>query len=276
MKKLLVVLVSAAALATASKSWAAGGVEGSPHDFSVQYGYSSNTNIGSGTGTGSYTNNYWYKSGTNVAWNTRNGVCTPCHAAHHTDEDQLVPLWNHVTTKSSGFTPYSSPSLNASVGQPTAESLACLSCHDGTVAVNNTLNSVYTNAAAGGVYITGEAQIAEGGNDLHTTHPISFTYDAALATADGQLENPETYHIGDAKTRLSVQTAPVPASWSGTSLTGKTIDEALLFNHQMQCSSCHDPHKIAGSSATSGIMARISGADAQGRGSTLCRTCHVK
>lgn len=233
----------------AARSWGAGGIAGSPHDFSK-------------------TNSVAYGS-----WNQRNGICSACHAAHHTDDAQLAPLWVHATT-ASAFTPYSSPTMNASVGQPDKESLACLSCHDGTLGINTQISGG-TNVNSGGasVYVDPSAKI---GPDLHTTHPISFTYDAALATADGALENPTTYKIGDPKTVLTVSTAPVPTSWAGTSLTGKTIDQAMLFGGKMQCSSCHDVHRLDGSSATSTILLRISGSDSGGRGSLICRTCHIK
>lgn len=256
MKKLVTVVVIA--LALVAKSWGAGGVEGSAHDFSK-----------------TWTNSYGTVYG---GWTPYGGVCSPCHAAHDTDDAQLVPLWNHVTTTAS-FTPYSASSgqgskLQATVGNPAGISLACLSCHDGTVAINQLLTGLATNSTVTGpLYVDSHAKK---GPDLHTTHPISFTYDAALATADGQIENPTTYKIGDAKTKLTDQTAPVPASWSGTSLTGQTIDQALLWQHKVECASCHDPHVLAGSAPTSGIFLRISGKDSDGRGSTVCRTCHVK
>lgn len=242
-------VVGAIALTVTTQSWGLGGVEGSVHDFSR-------------------TNSVTYG-----AWNTRDGVCSACHAAHHTASSQIAPLWVHATT-TANFTPYSSPTLNAVVGQPDGESLACLSCHDGTLGVNTLLTAAGTNANSGAaVPITGEAAL---GTDLHTTHPISFIYDANLATTDGGLENPTTYHIGDPKSTLSVSTAPVPTNWPGSSLTGKTIDQAMLFNHKMQCSSCHDVHRLDGSAPTSGILLRISGSDLGGRGSTICRTCHIK
>jgi len=178
-------------------------------------------------------------------------------------------LWNHATT-TGPFITYSGPTLSASVGAPDGVSLACLSCHDGTLAVN-----AGSGAPRFGVGTDLDAN-AKIGPDLHVVHPISFTYDAALATADGNLEDPTTYKIGDAKTRLTVSTPPVPATWSGTSLTGKTIQQAMLFDGKMQCASCHDVHKQDGSAPESGILARISSTDSDGRGSTLCRTCHVK
>ena len=236
--------VATIALAMTVSAWGAGGIAGSPHDFS-----------------------------TNSVWNTRKGVCSPCHTAHHTDDAQIAPLWAHTTT-TGPFVPYSSPTLNATVGDPDAESLACLSCHDGTVAINSLISGPSTSGT-GYVYIDA-GSTAKIGPDLHNTHPVSFVYDAALAAADGGLENPTTYKIGDPKSSLTVSTAPVPSSWSGTPLTGKTIDQAMLKNHKMQCASCHDVHKLAGSAPTSSILTRISGNDANGRGSTLCRTCHIK
>ena len=90
------------------------GIEGSAHDFSTN------------------------------AWNvSRKGVCSACHSAHNTDTNQIAPLWNHATSAAT-FTPYSSPTLNASVGLPSGVSLACLSCHDGTVAVNQGISGSFT------------------------------------------------------------------------------------------------------------------------------------
>jgi hypothetical protein len=217
------------------------GIEGSIHDFS-----------------------------TNSSWNTRKGVCSACHSAHNTDVNQIAPLWAHATSVGP-FTPYTSPTFNAGPHQPSGHSLACLSCHDGTVAINQSISGILgTN---GPVFIDPSAQI---GPDLHNTHPISFIYDSALAAADGGLEDPAVYKIGDPKTALTLSVAPVPPSWSGTSLTGKTINEALLHGGKMECSSCHDVHKQEGSAPSSGILVRISGNDSTGRGSTLCRTCHIK
>lgn len=191
------------------------------------------------------------------SWNTRKGVCSPCHTAHNTDPAQLVPLWAHATTGST-FTPYTSPSMQAldKGQQPSGASKACLSCHDGTVAINQTFSGSITGTTP--EYTDPSAVL---GTDLHTTHPISFTYDDSLATADGFLYPP---------TSTLLQWTP------GLGLAGKTIDQALLINHKMECASCHDVHKQVGSAPTSGILIRISGNDASGRGSLICRTCHNK
>jgi hypothetical protein len=215
-----------------------------------------------------------FSNPTNNTWNTRRGVCSVCHAAHNTDPAQVVPLWIHGTSQSA-FTPYSSPTMQATVGQPNGTSLACLSCHDGSLAINQGIGGV---PLGGGTTLSSPIDpSAQIGPDLHTTHPISFTYDAALAAADAGLENPDTYNIGDPKVALTYSTAPVPTSWSGTSLSGQSINKALLGNnHMMQCSSCHDVHKLDGSAPSSGILIKISGNDSGGKGSTICRTCHIK
>ncbi|MBI5388268.1 MAG: hypothetical protein HZA90_26690 [Verrucomicrobia bacterium] len=232
--------VIALALAAPTMVQAAGGVAGSPHDLS-----------------------------TNSVWNTRKGVCSPCHTAHNTDPAQAAPLWSHKSS-SGTFIPYTSPTMDSVMGSPGGPSLACLSCHDGTVAINELISGTQGTSL---VYIDPGAKV---GPDLHTSHPVSIDYGPGHAdVARGKLENPMTYKIGDPKPTLTVSVAPVPATWSGASLTGQTINEALLFGGKMECSSCHDVHKQVGSSPTSGILVKISSTDSTGRGDTLCRTCHI-
>src|SRR5512139_3263798 len=64
-------------------------------------------------------------------------ICQPCHTPHNADSTaQGAPLWNHEVTTAS-FQPYASPTLDASVGQPSGVTKLCLSCHDGTVAIDS-------------------------------------------------------------------------------------------------------------------------------------------
>ena len=129
--------------------------------------------------------------------------------------------------------------------QPSGVSKACLSCHDGTVAVNS-----YGGVTNGTVFVTGAALFTP---DLSTDHPISFLYDKALANNDGFLNDPST---------------PVPL------MGGQTINAAMLKGGYLECSSCHDVHRQRGTSANDQLMLVISGP--QGAGSKLCLTCHIK
>ena len=59
-------------------------------------------------------------------------VCLFCHTPHRALD--VVPLWNHEMSQAT-YTPYTSSTKKAAVGQPSGASKLCLSCHDGTVAL---------------------------------------------------------------------------------------------------------------------------------------------
>ena len=235
MTMLLVFGVSVATFGAGSQQ----GVQGSAHDFS------------------------------RAAWNVSHDLCSPCHQGHSPSGAAIQSLWGHAIS-AANFAAYDSPTFKAGKHAPGGVSLACLSCHDGTVAINQRFGGM---EGAQPVYIKPSSQI---GPDLHTSHPVSFTYDTALAAADGRLENPISYRIGNAKNHLTIDTPPVPRDWSGTSLMSQTIDQALLFDHKVECSSCHDVHKLQGSAPSSDTLLRVDGLDSAGRGDLLCRTCHIQ
>ncbi|NOX37617.1 MAG: cytochrome c3 family protein [Calditrichaeota bacterium] len=170
-------------------------------------------------------------------WNPTGEICVVCHTPHHADITVTdAPLWNHEVT-SATFTPYTSSTLDATVGQPDGVSKLCLSCHDGTVALDN-----FGGKTSGTTYITGDENL---GTDMRDDHPVSFVYDAALASADGELYDPTTAQSG----------------------LGGTIDEDMLVNHKLECSSCHDVHN------GSGVAKLLVKSNAN---SDLCLTCHAK
>ena len=168
-------------------------------------------------------------------------ICLPCHTPHNAKQgvDNLVPLWNHDVT-ATVFTLYTSPTgtLDAvGLGQPAGVSKACLSCHDGTVGLD-----------AYGTNVPVPTMIAANrnlGTDLSNDHPISFTYNTALATADGELFDPAVALSG----------------------LGGTIQNDMLFADQLECGSCHDVHNTPGNPT----LLRINNA-----ASALCLTCHDK
>jgi predicted CXXCH cytochrome family protein len=123
------------------------------------------------------------------------------------------------------------------LGQPDASSKLCLSCHDGVTAVDN-----FGGITTGTFTITGDANI---GTNLSNDHPVSFTYDLALATADGGLYDPATTNSG----------------------LGGTISADMLFGGKLQCASCHDVHNSAGIDF---LLVKSNAASA------LCLTCHNK
>ena len=176
---------------------------------------------------------------------TENKMCGVCHTTHNANNEPTAPLWNHQSTAVAAYTLYSSPTFDSQGGltitNPSASSKLCLSCHDGTVAlenfggITNGTNFIPASSRIGGVT----------GSDMSNEHPISFQYTDALATADGGLRPPTTTNSG----------------------LGGTIASDLLFNNKMECASCHDVHNRYNVTH----LLRISNLNSQ-----LCLTCHNK
>lgn len=173
-------------------------------------------------------------------------ICVACHAPHNALNPALGPLWNHAQTAAT-HTPYSSPSgtLNATVGQPGAVSKLCLSCHDGTVAVDSFGGNTGSTTIPAGANL---------GTNLSNDHPVGFTYNSALATADGALADP------------TVKTVTIG---SGASTKTGTIAAVMLYTNQVECASCHDVHNTF--TATTDKLVKITKA-----GSAICLACHIK
>jgi len=232
------------------------------------------------TGTGAFTGPMAGTTGTNYgiegsahdfsqeAWISRQDVCGNCHVPHADNATSLIPLWEHANSANSSWQMFTSDQLTT-LGvtmptQPSGVSLACLSCHDGSVAVNQSATGI--TGTLGAVAITSynaTYQIGANGNLTHV-HPISVDYNAAQAVDAGL--NPSSSQIPSF----------IPTQTPGTWNPNATIAQAMLTNGKMECSSCHDVHAQIGNAANGGILLKISGVDAANRGSLLCRTCHIK
>jgi len=230
MKKLtlLVAGLAVGAVVTLVPSLSRATIIGSAHDFTAS-------------------TNYWI-NGT-VDWVSRSNVCGVCHTIHHANPDKAAPLWAHASTLQT-FTVYSSPTFQGGTPVINKSSKACLSCHDGSVAINQSYSATGTNYSGGtAVYIASSAIIPDGtpANDLSNMHPIGFSYQTA-ANADPDIKPSTSIAFGT-----------------------ETIAQGMLLGGNVECASCHDIHRTKGSSASSGIFTVVSTA-----GSALCLTCHSK
>jgi predicted CXXCH cytochrome family protein len=178
-KRLLGALIFCAVFGITVGLW--GGIVGSPHDFA-----------GKGWSLGE--------------------ICLPCHTPHNANPAVVAaPLWNHEIT-SATFTIYSSPTMIGTVLQPGPVSKLCLSCHDGTIALDSYGNNTGTVYADPAIDLT---------TDLSDDHPIGvyWSHQNDMVNINcTQCHNP-----------LPSDTNPVTP----------------FFNRYVECATCHDPHNTA-------------------------------
>ncbi len=171
-------------------------------------------------------------------------ICAFCHTPHGATDAPQAPLWNRQLSGAT-YIPYDSTSLDATdLGQPGGKSKLCLSCHDGTIALGsvNVLNRIenpsvpFTGTEADGTIPEGPHGATSGftrrlGVDLRNDHPISFTFDSAQATRDGELYDPAAVgHMGERDFQ----------NYAGKAEPARpTIP---LEDNKVECISCHDPH----------------------------------
>jgi len=257
MKKLTMLLALGATVAlmpSVSKAAIAGG----SHDFS--------------SGTNGYATYTWGGSSTTYV-----NPCQICHIPHKAPDAAISggPLWNHKQSANSSYITYdqgNSATFNAlGLTATLGSSVACLSCHDGSVAVNQSYTGKYPSAngsstsnsvafyaptfaietmqpgtepASSGAFVsaTGSGPYLNR-NDLTHMHPIGISYTAAI--------------------KVAPTLQPVPAA-------GTVFAQMLKGpNKTVECASCHDIHGTIGASATvsHSLIVDVNNA-------ALCETCH--
>jgi hypothetical protein len=180
-------------------------------------------------------------------------VCVFCHTPHGSNLDVSennvtnpatpAPIWNRFYSNPNGYTTYDSlgtTSLDALAAPTGSVSLACLSCHDGTQAMNimiNTPGSGTTNTLAGtwsgaAATATPVGSLATPGKftyigvDLSNDHPVSIQFggggitDANASTAGsvGSEVTKDPYFA-----QPSGNSTPVPRSGSLIGQVGNRI-----------------------------------------------------
>lgn len=214
---------------------------------------------------------------TGASFNNYKQTCIYCHTPHNANN--AAPLWNRQLPEQSGYQMYGGPNFDSKPGPaPDGISLACLSCHDGSVAVDSIrvtpkdfvdTGTHYrmtedgppgsdscgkchnrTNGAYGGIVNAHDATIRYLSKDLRDDHPISMS----LPTRDMDPQFNQPTILKDDGGRMfpnGVQT---------------------FEGDKVQCASCHDPHN-PDERNTEG---RDPFLRTSNKGSALCLTCHAK
>jgi predicted CXXCH cytochrome family protein len=167
-------------------------------------------------------------------------MCVYCHAPHTASVNTSPPLWNRNASTAS-YQVYSSATIDMTIGNPGAESTVCLSCHDGTVALDSIINTPEAGWTQGGTRTMASTAPGYVGTDLRSEHPVGVTYDITSATGDPAFD----------------------------SIANATTDGIVFFGggtNVVECASCHAVHDY-----TNVPFLRLANTN-----SALCLACHLK
>lgn len=231
-------------------------------------------------------------------------VCVFCHTPHAADTSAPVPLWNKKLPLGSTFTTY------AQMGTATLDaggtgnsvttgsvSLACLSCHDGTQAMDNMINAPnaggYNSDGASPTGGTWSGSRNSGGSmintsstaymlakDLQNDHPIGIKYcggDPSYTVGDNTGCLDPDFKTLSRVAGVSVDQDKWYVEASGNSIKDK--GDMILYTRDfgsstwapsIECGTCHDPHEERKSTTEVAFLRKSQ------TSSGLCLSCHVK
>ena len=227
MKKSILLIPLIAAFAFTGQASAA--IAGSPHDFSDNLDAAGVAN-------------------TETAWNTSGEICKVCHVPHDIPAGAPTALWSRAASLATTFTMYSSTTLDGAIDATIGgTSKLCMSCHDGSVALDSFDGATGTGDTLGDTgYKAGALKVGTITGvdlDLSNEHPVSIVYDVV---ADSGL-NPVTGTLGP----------------------NGSISDFLDADGKLQCATCHDVHG-EGTVGTRNLLRETT------TGSALCLECHAK
>lgn len=250
------------------------------------------------------------KGGSMLAFRNNYGeVCVYCHTPHAANTGAAAPLWNRKLPTDTTYNTYdklNTSTLTMAVSQPGASSLPCLSCHDGSQAIDAIINmpgsGQYSSAADP---TTWKANLELGQTEAGSHHKLSA--DGCLAchapgtALGGSATDFSVFVIGTDLRNDHPVGVLFPASGNGTDWNTPTgtvqkgvkvtkffdvgpangnmdKSEIRLYDDgrgaSVECASCHDPHGVPSggpNSVNNPTFLRRSNVD-----SAVCMTCHNK
>lgn len=200
-------------------------------------------------------------------------ICAFCHTPHGSDNSAAAPLWNKALPTAGSFTTYDntfSSTIDSTVDLAGSISLACLSCHDGSGAIDNMINipgSGGYNASGASAGYTGLTTMPAGvtnlGTDLTNDHPVGIKYAGAGGNSWAAVDDKFV-----ADTNVKYDAAKGWWVETGGNTTRNSTDLVLYTRSSspyVECATCHDPH------SEEATFLRIANT-----GSAVCKACHNK
>jgi len=230
-------------------------------------------------------------TGTNHLTAGTEQICVFCHTPHASNTSVSAPLWNKGLPATT-YTTYStanSSTIDGEVLTVGSVSAACLSCHDGTQAMDNMVNAPgsggFTAAGAspvgytwaGSSTITGVANLT---GDLTNDHPIGIEYCGGGLSNGGTTTLSGSCKDADFKAPITNVINSVPVFWvDANANTTRDKADIILYSRtfaaganrpSVECASCHDPHVASKGSDNISFMRVTTAASA------VCLACHTK
>lgn len=232
----------------------------------------------------------------NGAGTSTGQICVFCHTPHAANTGAAVPLWNKALPASNTFTTYNGGALKTSSLQGEvlgvgSVSIACLSCHDGSQAMDNMINAPgaggfnaagvtqgYTWAGVG--QLNSATNVANLGKDISNDHPIGIQYCGGGITGSGTTVtaacSDSDFNSAQVQTFVSNSQQIFYINVNGTA--GRQSTDIALYTRtftagvgpSVECGSCHDPHQATKGTDNMHFM-RVTT-----QGSSICLSCHIK
>jgi hypothetical protein len=252
------------AVLAASAAAFAGSIIGSRHDLSGLNvrGYGSET----GPMTGGSFSDY-------------RETCVYCHTPHNAGT--VSPLWNRMLPEMTDYQMYDGPNIDSKPRRaPDGISLGCLSCHDGSVAVDAVYNKPkFHDIFDSGIHYKMNFDGAVGSDSCGKCHNrdkgayggLGAAHDATIRYLSKNLRDDHpisvTYPTHDQDSAFN---QPTVAKQDG----GRAFTNGIqtFEGDKVQCASCHDPHNPD----EQNLEGRDPFLRSSNRFSALCLTCHQK
>lgn len=236
-------------------------------------------------------------------------VCVYCHTPHGASASGVgarLPLWNRtiVPTTYQVYSTLNTSTMTQPVSQPGANSLACLSCHDGQTAIDSIINmpgpgrylaSQATSTNTG--FLSTWSNPSGLGPSVHANMVECMTCHSSTAGVVGAgATDFSVFLIGtdlrnDHPVGVRYPANGSNADFKNTTATFSNIrffdtngnsrpdkNEIRLYDtgegFEVECASCHDPHGVPSGGPGSQFnptFLRVSNTS-----STLCLACHTK
>ena len=196
-------------------------------------------------------------------------TCIFCHTPH--GGSNSIPLWNRTAPAGGAYQLYTSSTTDVTTNAnlvAASVSGACLSCHDGTIAVDvladvnglafgpsvvfnrqGTAKANYSNGAGGASNVM-SGGLPFLGTDLRNDHPVAIVYETARAATAAEF---------------------VAQVVNGPKITVGAVNPLPIFGANgatatVECASCHNPHN----NSLGNFLRKAN------TGSAICLSCHIK